>query len=111
MNKRKVDQLRLTPLARDDLENIWTYTAEHWSIKQADQYIASLDMAFQRLAEVPELMRLRMEFEPPMRIYPHRSHIIIYTVSGRDLVIIRVRHGHEDWSLDPAGIGPEGEIK
>lgn len=32
-------EYRLSPAAERDLEGIWTYTAQQWGAKQADQYI------------------------------------------------------------------------
>ncbi|HEY5724215.1 MAG TPA: type II toxin-antitoxin system RelE/ParE family toxin [Allosphingosinicella sp.] len=29
----------LSPLARADLENIWSYTADHWDVNHAEAYI------------------------------------------------------------------------
>ncbi|WP_262420122.1 type II toxin-antitoxin system RelE/ParE family toxin [Paraburkholderia sp. 31.1] len=31
-------QVRLTPLAESDLEDIWRYTSSNWSVDQADRY-------------------------------------------------------------------------
>jgi toxin ParE1/3/4 len=33
-----------------------------------------------------------------VRIHPHRAHIIIYQDMGADILIIRIRHGREDWA-------------
>ena len=41
----------LTPRARDDLDGIWDFTAEHWDVDQADRYIRRLAQAFANLAE------------------------------------------------------------
>ena len=41
---------RLTPLAEVDLENIWRYTFETWSVEQADSYLTDLVAAFEQLA-------------------------------------------------------------
>ena len=40
----------LTPRARAGLKAIWTYTADHWSIEQADRYAGLLHHAMQVVA-------------------------------------------------------------
>ena len=94
---------RLSPRAFEDLEDIWQYGAENWSAEQADRYVAGLATAFQMIAEMPGLARERQEFQPPVRMHPHGSHLIVYTASdepGRDdVVILRLLGGHQDWRV------------
>ena len=39
----------------------------------------------------------RAELRGSPRIHPYRSHIIVYRLDGRDILIQRVRHASEDW--------------
>ena len=40
----------------------------------------------------------RSEIEPPVRIHPVGSHLVVYQVDAHgDVFVIRVRHAHEDW--------------
>ncbi len=41
--------------AIDDLNDIWFYTFEEWSEKQADKYYATLKFACTQIGENPEL--------------------------------------------------------
>jgi toxin ParE1/3/4 len=41
---------RFTPRAHQDLESIWLYTQEHWSLTQADCYISDILNACKGLA-------------------------------------------------------------
>lgn len=41
----------LSPAARADLDEIWEYTAERWSIDQAERYIRAIADACQDLAD------------------------------------------------------------
>jgi toxin ParE1/3/4 len=41
--------------AIDDLNDIWTYTFEEWSEKQADKYYATLEFACTQIGKNPEL--------------------------------------------------------
>ncbi len=39
---------------------------------------------------------------PPVRIQPCGRHLVVYVAEdGGDVLIIRIRHGHEDWAQDP----------
>ena len=103
MSAAQVNGYRLAPAARRDLQAIWTYTAETWSVDQADRYLALLTGAFERLAENPHLARERTEFTPPVRVHAITSHLVIYLVLADHVLIVRVRHQREDWMSNPVG--------
>ena len=88
---------RLTPQAISDLESIWTYTAETWSVEQAEAYIDELTHIFELIVATPEMAREYHEFSLPVRIHSHRSHVIIYMMKGDHVVIVRVLGGRQDW--------------
>ena len=92
-----LSRYRLAPAAQDDLEDIWRYTVERWSITQADRYADILEDTFERLMFMPEMARERTEFRPPVRIAPSSEHLIVYLVEGSDLVILRVLGAGQDW--------------
>ena len=46
-------ELRLTPAAVQDLEDIWRDTAQRWSVSQAERYIDHLTACFEALAQAP----------------------------------------------------------
>jgi toxin ParE1/3/4 len=91
--------------ARLDLQDIWTFTAGRWSVKQANAYVRGIAEAIDRIAADPDLVRDRTEYDPPVRIYRFMSHIIIYRDLDDCLSILRIRHGAEDWTSDPEGTG------
>ncbi len=76
---------RLTPAAQRDLEDIWLYTAQTWSMAQADRYSDIMEDTFDRLLFMPEMARERSEFDPPVRIHPSAEHLIIYRVRARSV--------------------------
>ena len=41
---------RLSPLAERDLEEIWLYTYQHWSVEQADHYCNNIIADMEQLA-------------------------------------------------------------
>lgn len=97
------ERYRLTPSAIADLEAIWTWTARNWSVEQADAYVTGLERTFALLAANPRIARERDEITPPVRIFRHRAHIVVYRTEGPRVVVLRVRHAREDWSDDPSG--------
>ena len=88
---------RLTPRALGDLDDIWRFSAETWSIKQADRYIDELARIFETIAIMPTLARERNEFTPPVRIHLHESHLIVYTNEADHITILRLLGGQQDW--------------
>lgn len=90
--------LRLTPRAEADLEDIWRYAAEIWGPDQADRYVDALFETFEVLCEMPGMARERAEFNPPVRVHPSGQHVVIYLVEDETLVVIRVLGGRQDWA-------------
>lgn len=79
------------------MDDIWRYTAETWSIRQADNYIDELADVFAMIAAMPGLARERAEFVPPVRIHVHESHLVIYRVAPGYVLILRLLGGKQDW--------------
>ncbi len=89
---------RLTQAAADDILNIFIEGLVLFGLAQADKYHDGLTATFELLADFPRAARLREEIQPPVRAYRYKSHMILYDLSAGDTVIIlRIRHGHEDW--------------
>jgi len=71
---------------------------ELFGLPQADRYHEGLAETFAFLAEYPRVARVREEIHTPVRIYPYKAHLVVYELGADDRVLIlRVRHGHEDW--------------
>ena len=93
---------RLTRKAELDIIQVYAEGLRDFGVTQADACHAKLERTFDRLAEVPRLARERTEIVPPVRIHPCGSHVIVHVVDASDdVLIVRVRHGREDWVADP----------
>ena len=94
----------LTPKALADLDDIWRYSAERWSVDQADLYIDDFTRIFELLVSTPEMARERHEFNPPVHIHSHAQHLVVYTLHDSMVLIIRVLGGKQNWKaiLDSA---------
>lgn len=84
---------RLTPKAEDDLEAIWRYSAKTWPAAQADTYIDTLIATIETIVAMPTLARESVDFDPPVRIHPATEHLIIYSIEGDMILVIRILGG------------------
>lgn len=92
---------RLSVLAEQDITDIAMSGIQMFGEQVARRYHDDLFDLFDLLADNPRLARERQELSPPVRIHPHRSHLIVYTIEDNDQVLIlRIRHAHEDWISD-----------
>lgn len=97
MSSKTIKSYAFYPQAQKDLENIWRYTAETWSVEQAKNYTLELKSVLEFISHNPHIARERVEFSPPVRIYVHQSHLIIYKVTEDIIDIIRILGGAQDW--------------
>lgn len=97
MSSNRPPAFALSPRAEQDLEEIWRYTAENWSLKQADSYVKDLFGTFRLLASMPEMARERTEFQPPVRIHLHQSHLVVYLATASGIDVVRILGGRQDW--------------
>jgi toxin ParE1/3/4 len=97
MSSGKSRQYRLAPRAVADLDDIWRFSAETWSIEQADRYIDELVRVFEMIAAMPTLARERCELHPPVRIHVHGRHLIVYTIAEDHVAILRLLGARHDW--------------
>ena len=90
-------QLILLPAAESDLSNIWDYTVERWSLKQAQTYASGMTDLLLLLCDQPEIAPLFGKLTPPLRVYRYRSHLVIFTTDDSTVEVIRVVHGRSNW--------------
>lgn len=65
-----------TPLAEQDLCDIWDYTAES-SVERADRLLDLIQEKCRQLAEYPEMGRARHELLVNLRSFSSKSYVII----------------------------------
>ncbi|WP_343592701.1 type II toxin-antitoxin system RelE/ParE family toxin [Flavobacterium sp.] len=87
----------LTNKAVEDLADIWNYTFEEWSEKQADKYYLLLLDSCQEVAENPNLGKKYDNVTEKLLGYKSNEHILFYRIiSKQEIEIIRVLH----WRMD-----------
>jgi len=86
---------RLSPLAEADLEDIWLYTARHWSKAQADAYHNRLVTAFEGLAAGTKQGR-PTDVLPDIQKYLCGAHVVYFLKDANHLDVIRILHQRQD---------------
>jgi toxin ParE1/3/4 len=93
---------KLTLKAEDDILYIYSEGELLFGIDQATEYHTKMERVLEFLSENPNAARERNEINPPVRVHPYGSHIIIYMrVSSKQILVLRVRHKREDWASAP----------
>lgn len=87
------------PIARNDLIGIWQWSAAHWGEGQAETYLDGLETTFALLAENPAMAPERREVTPAVRLFPYRSHLVIFRVKDHALIVHRVVHARSKWKM------------
>jgi toxin ParE1/3/4 len=87
---------RLSALAEQDLDEIWSYVAEDASSETADRLIDAIVERFELLAEQPRMGRARPEFGIGVRSFAVENYVVYYRQEGHDVLIARVLHGRRD---------------
>jgi toxin ParE1/3/4 len=86
---------RLSALAEQDLEEIWSYVAEDASPATADRLIDAIIDRFELLAEQPRMGHFRPAFGEGVRSVTVESYLIYYRHEGA-VLIARILHGRRD---------------
>jgi toxin ParE1/3/4 len=93
---------KLSRQAEEDIVELYLAGAAGFGVTQAERYHEGLKATLEFLAEYPMAARERTEISPPVRVHPYRAHLVVYRIEGHDILIIRLRHGHENWQASPA---------
>jgi toxin ParE1/3/4 len=87
----------LTKKAVDDLTDIWNYTKDEWSEKQADKYYYYLLDSCQEVADNPKLAKQYEVVAQGLLGIRANRHIIFFRVlSKTEIEVIRILHGMMD---------------
>jgi len=82
----------LTPAAKADIREIWSYTNDKWGNPKADGYTKRLHLCFKKLAETPKIGRLCDDIRLGYRNYPEGKHIVFYSEGQECIKIVRILH-------------------
>lgn len=83
--------------AIDDLNEIWNYTFEKWSVKQADDYYTTIKLACNRIGQNPDVGKEYNEINKNLLGLKSGKHIIYYQSLSEDKIeVIRILHERMD---------------
>jgi toxin ParE1/3/4 len=91
-------KFRISKAASIDLENIWLYTCETWSIEQADRYFNLIMDEVEYLSLHPESGKDYSHVRKGYFRSGVKSHFIFYKINQKckELEIIRILHQKMD---------------
>jgi toxin ParE1/3/4 len=91
---------KISKEASKDLEKIWLYTFETWSVKQADHYFDLLMNEIEYLSENPTSGKDYSEIRNGYFRSRVKSHFIFYKINlkNEEIEIIRILHQQMDVS-------------
>ena len=89
---------RISEKAFEDIENIWLYTVETWSVQQADRYYNLIFDEIEFIAENPLSGRDYSHVRKNYRSTRVKSHFIFYRYGKEEKIveIIRILHQSMD---------------
>lgn len=100
-------RVRYTEAARNDLRSIYLQGEDMFGARQANAYAAGLHRAILLAADYPLASRLRVDLAQSVRAKRYKAHVIVYTVDEAGMLVLRLRHGHEDWLHETDGPDPD----
>ncbi|MGN6033497.1 MAG: type II toxin-antitoxin system RelE/ParE family toxin [Thermomicrobiales bacterium] len=88
--------VRLSSLAREDLEGVLAYTLLTWGEAQMRAYAKRLNRGIARIGMYPEMGRSRPDLGERVRTLPVDAHVIVYTLHADVVVVIRIVSQYQD---------------
>lgn len=89
----------LSEKALDDINNIWIYTAENWSMEQANRYY---NLIFDEIEFVAENFETTKDFGHIRKDYRYskiKSHVIYFRMTKhKEIEVVRILHERMDVS-------------
>ncbi len=90
---------KISVKASEDIETIWLYTFENWSLEQADRYINLILDEIEYLAANPDSGKDFNAIRKNYRYSKVKSHLIFYRLIDKQsgIEVIRVLHQRMDF--------------
>jgi toxin ParE1/3/4 len=87
----------LSPRAKSDLEEIWSYTESHWGFDQAERHIRELARHLDSIAAHPTSGRPCPEVRAGYYKYRAESHFLFYRMTSDGVDVVRILHERMDF--------------
>ena len=79
-----------------DLEEIWLYTIDTWSVEQADRYHSLIMREIQFLATKPKSGKILEHIRKGYLSAKVKSHYLFYRFNSKEIEIVRILHESMD---------------
>jgi toxin ParE1/3/4 len=87
----------LSKKAISDIEEIWLYTLEKWSLQQVDRYYNLIFDEIEYICKNANAGKSIEHIRKGYRVSKVKSHLIFYRISGENIIeVIRVLHERMD---------------
>ena len=91
---------RISEKAFEDIENIWLYTVETWSVQQADRYYNLIFDEIEFIAENPLSGRDYSHVRENYRSTQVKSHFIFYRYREEEEMVEIIRILHQSMDIE-----------
>ena len=91
---------KISKQAEIDLENIWLYTFEEWSLGQADHY---LDLIFNEIEYISDNPKAGKDYNEIRKGYFRskvKSHFIFYRINLKEEIVEIIRILHQQMDIE-----------
>ena len=87
----------ITEKALEDINNIWIYTAENWSVEQADRYynliVDEIEYVSVNFGETKDFSNIRKNY----KFSKVKSHLVFYKkTENTEMEVVRILHERMD---------------
>ncbi len=88
--------LGISRRAARDIEEIRSFSTEHWGHRVAEEYVDLIEEALRRLRQNPTLLRVKPEFSRHFRFFRVRRHHLVCSLVEDNIYLVTVKHGSLD---------------
>lgn len=92
----KIRTFTISKKAVSDLEEIWLYTVEKWSVEQADRYYNLIFDEINYICKNSDAGKSMEHVRKGYRASKVKSHLIFYKISNDIIEIVRILHERMD---------------
>lgn len=93
-------KVRFTHAAEADIAQINREGLRLFGPQQAQAYADGLAQAFRLIGAFPHASPERDYMRRPVRVRAYGSHVILYLILDEYVLVVRIRHGREEWQED-----------
>lgn len=98
--------IHITRRAAFDLDEIDQYSINKWGQQVADDYMQSIELALQTLAQNPDLLRQNSFVSQVFFLYRVRQHYLVCSIFEQDIILLTVKSGNLDLPIRLAELEP-----